>query len=94
MAERCQHQNFTANVKVNRLEDEKTKAVNQYLADVTIQCTQCRVHFQFLGLKPGLNLQGAAVSIDGLEARLAICPNDERPNPLQKMAYGVEKFDG
>jgi hypothetical protein len=67
-------------VKVNRLEDS-----GRFLAEVTIQCTQCHKPFQFLGLEPGLDMKGARVSLDGLGAVLAICPQGEQPNPLQRL---------
>ena len=50
--------------------------------------------FQFLGLPPGLNLEGATVSIDGLEANIAICPRGQRPNPMQGlMGYELRGFN-
>lgn len=63
----CKHENFAARVNVNRLEDS-----GRFSADVTIQCIQCGEPFRFLGLPTGLDLNGAAVSADGTEARLAI----------------------
>lgn len=80
MSEACKHMNFYASVKVIRMEDS-----GQFMADVSIQCEDCKIPMQFLGLEPGLNLHGATVSIDGLEARLAICPEGARPNPIQKL---------
>lgn len=84
----CDHQNFLANVNVARLEDTK-----QFVADITIKCKDCNAKFQFLGLQPGLNIQGATVSIDGLEARLGICPEGSKPNPLQNMQFSINRFD-
>lgn len=65
----CEHPDFIANVTVNRLED-----TGGFHADVRIQCAVCNLPFQFLGLPGGLLLDGAAVSVDGTEARLAIAP--------------------
>lgn len=65
----CEHLNFEARVAVNRLED-----IGRFAADVTIRCRECNLPFQFIGLPCGLNLEGAAVSVDGTEARLAIAP--------------------
>ena len=79
----CEHHEFSANVKVARLEDTR-----RFMAEVTISCAQCHEAFQFLGLEPGVNLDGARVSIDGLEANLAICPASSKPSPLQRMATG------
>lgn len=85
----CAHLNFDAVCKVCRLEDS-----GQFMLEVRVKCVECGVPFQFLGLEPGCDLQGARVSIDGLEANLAICPEGVKPNPLQRMAYGVENFNG
>jgi len=65
----CEHKAFAANVAVNRLED-----TGKFAADVTIRCRDCNLPFQFIGLPCGLNSEGAAVSVDGTEARLAIVP--------------------
>lgn len=46
---------------------------------------------QFMGLQPGLNFDGANVSLDGLEANIGIHPQGQRPNPLQTlMGYTVK----
>lgn len=85
----CVHPRFEAKVEVTRLED-----VGRYTADVTVRCGMCYLPFQFLGLDAGSKPDGAAVSVDGLEARLAISPQGAVPNPLQRMFHGAEKFDG
>jgi len=64
---KCKHETFEAHVRVNRLKDS-----GRFNADVKIHCTQCGEPFRFLGLPAGLDLNGAAVSADGTEARLAI----------------------
>lgn len=74
----CEHKGFKAYVEVNRLEDS-----GLFNADLRIDCAECGLAFQFLGLPAGLNLQGAAVSIDGTEARLAIAPSGTAPTPLE-----------
>ncbi len=60
------------------------------MAEITINCSQCGKPFQFLGLQAGVDTQGATVSIDGLEARIGISPEGVRPNPFQKMSFGVQ----
>ena len=85
----CKHLNFHASVGVARLED-----TGGFMAEIRVECADCKMPFQFLGLEPGLDMQGARVSIDGLEANIAICPQGEKPSPLQRMAFGVRKFDG
>lgn len=85
----CEHRDFQANVCIARLED-----TGGFVAEITVRCTECDTPFQFLGLQPGLDTQGASVSIDGLEARIAISPQGAKPNPLQRMSFGVNRFDG
>lgn len=65
----CEHENFDAHVAVNRLED-----VHKFAADITIKCLDCGLSFRFLGLPVGLNLDGATISVDGTELRIAIEP--------------------
>lgn len=84
----CKHEDFHARVGVARLEDTQ-----QFMAEITVECSQCKTKFQFLGLEPGIDTQGARISIDGLEARIAIVPNGSRPSPLQRMAFNVNKFE-
>jgi hypothetical protein len=64
---KCQHENFYCHCKVNRLSDS-----GRFNADITIKCDQCGEPFRFLGLPAGLDLNGAAVSVDGTELRVAI----------------------
>lgn len=81
----CAHHNFDATCRVARLEDS-----GRFMLEVNVTCTDCKRPFQFLGLEPGLNFDGATVSLDGLEANLAICPEGQRPSPLQQlMGYTI-----
>lgn len=83
----CDHHNFHVDAKINRLED-----THQFVVDITIKCIDCGKPFQFLGLEAGIDLQGAKCSIDGLEARIAITPQGVKPNPLQRMAFGISEI--
>lgn len=82
----CEHMNFAATVGVGRLSKEEGGPITSYMADVRIRCADCGRPFQFLGLKPGIDTGGAAVSIDGLEARIALCPQGEQPSALDRIA--------
>jgi hypothetical protein len=84
----CVHMNFAGHIAVARLEDS-----GRFNADITIKCADCGLPFQFKGLAPGLNLNGAAVSVDGLQARLAIVPQGAEPNPMQAIMLSGQKFD-
>jgi hypothetical protein len=73
----CKHESFDCSVTVNRLED-----IGRFTADVRIKCLQCGMPFRFIGLPAGVDLNGAAVSINGEEARMAIAPKGEVVTPL------------
>lgn len=77
----CEHEDFEANVNVARLENKEGSGM-RFQADVTIKCTQCGLPFRFIGLPAGIDLEGACVSIDGTEARMAIAPKGEVRVPL------------
>lgn len=82
----CAHHSFEAHCAVARLEDS-----GRFMLEVKVQCAECGTPFQFKGLEPGLNLDGATVSLDGLEANLAICPQGARPTPMQGlMGYTIK----
>ena len=68
----CNHSQFEANVNVKRLTDKDE--VTGYLAEVKIKCAQCGTQFAFKGLPMGLDLYGATVDPDRLQANLAIEP--------------------
>lgn len=78
--ESCKHMNFEADVQVARIEDQ-----GRFVAEIHIRCRDCGTPFQFMGLKPGFDFDGATVSLDGLEANIGIHPRGARPNPMQEM---------
>ena len=86
--EKCEHKEFKAQVNVIRLEDSK-----RFIAEIHIHCVECGTPFQFMGLPLGVNYEGAAMEVDGLEARLAIAPQGEIPHPLGNRMKGftIEK---
>lgn len=87
--EPCGHMSFECLAVVNRLEPERPTEALLFNADITIRCADCKTPFRFRGLDMGLDLHGAKVSPDGLEARLAIVPRDD-PEPMR--GTGPEGF--
>lgn len=92
--ERCEHKDFHTAVNIGRLTDGDTGPVRSFMADIRINCKDCGLPFEFMGLQMGMDLQGARMSPDGQEARIAITPSGVKPNPLHRMAFNVSKFDG
>lgn len=84
MGDICKHEQFHAHVAVARIEDK-----GRFMADVTVRCAQCNLPFQFLGLEAGLDMNGARVSVDGLEARMAICPQGQVPSPMDNIILNI-----
>ena len=81
----CAHLDFSARVDVSRLVDS-----GRFAADVRIDCAECNLPFEFVGLPCGVNLAGAAVSVDNQEARLAIKPAyTETPQPGGAMGFNM-----
>jgi hypothetical protein len=78
----CDHPGFKAQVRCGRLCNERG-VVTRYTAEVQVHCNQCGVAFEFVGLPIGVDLDGATVSADGLEARLAIVPAEAPQPPLK-----------
>jgi len=74
----CEHEKFEANVDINRLTD-----IGKFAADIRVRCKDCGTPFQFLGLPAGLDMEGASVSVDGTEARLAIVPYGQARTTLE-----------
>lgn len=88
----CEHMNFSASVGVARMTGADG-GITGFMAEIRVQCQECGRPFQFLGLEPGCDTQGARVSVDGLEANIALCPEGEKPNPFQRIAYDIKAFD-
>jgi hypothetical protein len=90
----CEHMYFAVSANIARLTASEGGPVTGFVAEIHIVCKDCGKPFQFLGLEPGFDSQGARVSLDGLEANLAITPAGTKPNPFQRMAYSIgSNFD-
>ncbi|WP_208093555.1 hypothetical protein [Serratia ureilytica] len=85
----CQHMSFDASVRVARVEDK-----GRFMAEIRITCRDCGTPMQFMGLAPGYSLNGAHVSLDGLEANIGIFPDGSQPNPIQSlMGHTVNQYN-
>lgn len=69
---RCPHFNFSANVKVARIEDTNIK-----YADITIICTDCGQPAVFRGMPFGSTPHHPTMRIDGQEVTLPFMVGDE-----------------
>jgi hypothetical protein len=85
----CEHGEYDCMGQVYRLTAKEVKSLplleqssrgeaENHILEVQLKCKRCGVRFQFLGLPVGVNLNGAAVSFDRTEVRLAISPKGAR----------------
>ena len=84
----CEHKEFKSTVKINRFTDRPEMS-----AEISINCADCGEPMQFIGLPIGLALRGAAVSPDGVEARLAIVPRSAELTPVQVLAKKLTVYE-
>jgi len=83
----CVHQQFKANVAVNRFED-----TGRFLAEITVVCVDCELPFRFMGVPAGLGWERPSCSIEGLTLNAPIEP--ELVRVLQAGArYEMPKVD-
>ncbi len=85
---KCEHNNFSAEVDVNRLEKGNGGPIHRYQADIRIKCTECGVPMRFIGLPAGTDLNGACTSINAEEGRFAIAPKGEVLSSLEGAPIG------
>jgi hypothetical protein len=81
----CAHENFEAAVSVGRMTDGEEGDVVYFEATVKIWCKICHRPMQFVGLPIEEDSQGASISNDGQEAKLAIFPVGDIPQPLDDL---------
>lgn len=74
----CRHEEFDVEAVVNRMED-----TGRFSLGVKVRCSQCQEPFRFLGLPAGADGSGAAVSVDGEEARLVIGTRETIANIIE-----------
>jgi hypothetical protein len=70
----CQHEDFVANVIVNRITSVEDGPTTSYQAEVKIECLACHEPFVFVGLPTGMSPRQPCVSIDWTELRCPVRP--------------------
>lgn len=81
----CKHQKgHIVNANVIGLEDQQ----GRFMLELSVECAECKTPFRFIGLPAGLDLNGAAVSVDAQEGRFAIAPADQVVSELEGGVVG------
>lgn len=71
----CPHMNFKAQVNVTRMTDNKDETtVMGYTAEITINCLECGLPFEFIGVDAGMMPTRPMASPDAQELRAPIRP--------------------
>ncbi len=73
----CEHLNFMTYAEIARMPSVENGPIDRFSASIRIVCEDCGLPFRFIGLPAGVDLNGAATSIDATEARLAIAPKGQ-----------------
>jgi hypothetical protein len=76
----CEHENFQADVEVNRLTSEEGGSVTGYSADLRIWCADCDEAFRFTGVHAGLLPSQPMCSVDEKELHIPIRPASADPD--------------
>lgn len=79
----CKHEDFGVEANITRPED-----TGQFQMDVRVKCVQCGLPFRFIGLPAGVDLNGAATSVDATEGRFAIAPKGQVISVLEGGVHG------
>ena len=77
----CEHKNFQAFIKVNRIQDGELGPVVGHEADIKIQCVDCQDFFEFVGVPTGLSPIQPMTSPDFTELRCPIIPSTKVKKP-------------
>jgi len=89
----CKHLNFKVDATVNRIAEDKKVEAGFYDLNLTVKCADCDMGFKFCGVKHGWSAQGPTVSVDDLELRCPMVPDDgaiHLPSKLPGFTVGVD----
>lgn len=71
---KCDHLRFKVNAEVNRLTEANEVTVIGYTADIRINCMDCGLPFEFIGVDAGMMPNKPMASVDAQELRAPIRP--------------------
>ncbi len=68
----CEHEEFDANVAVQRLGDDGV--VHSFIAEVSIRCARCGEPFHFVGPPAGISFKHPTVNVGATTLHAPIAP--------------------
>lgn len=87
----CAHEQFIAQVQVDRIMDGwngRPNVVLGFYANIMITCNECKTPFHFKGLPYGMTPTEPRIAVGGLEARMPIGPGE-----LPIAAFGEARYE-
>ena len=73
--ENCKHEEFIFHSKVGRLTETEGGEITSWVLECKIQCSQCKMFFEFIGVPNGSSPSKPMASADFTELRMPIRPN-------------------
>jgi hypothetical protein len=75
----CRHEDFTAQIEVNRIADDGADTVRHFVAEFSIACSQCGQPFHFVGVPAGLSFTKPTVDVGATTLHAPIAPGEAPP---------------
>ena len=86
----CPHEDFTADVAVNRIVAIGKTIPQAYMADIRVECAQCGEKMRWSGLEAGASYERPMVSVDETELHAPLRPASADPD----FGMGLPGFAG
>lgn len=71
----CEHQNFHADVAVNRVVQVEGGPPREFVADIRVKCVDCGLPFRWVGVPMGASYDQPMMSVDRHELRAPLEPD-------------------
>ena len=76
----CPHEDFEAWVEVGRITSGEGGPVSAFMADIRVNCSQCKEPFRWVGVPAGLKPDRPMVSVDETELHAPLRPASSDPD--------------
>lgn len=76
----CPHEDFVAEVDVNRLSTTEGGPIDAYAADVRVRCAACDEPFRWIGVPAGMSGARPMCSVDETELHAPLRPASADPD--------------
>jgi hypothetical protein len=91
----CEHLEFNVVARIDRViasKPDETIPV-RFVANVQVECSQCRTRFAWMGFKQGLHPTAPRTSVDDFELRAPIAPDGHLTSMLAGGEHAFPSFE-